>query len=121
MIKSGYNFIAIQILLNLQKENLRQYAGCPSPCLQFAVKQKLLKFDIMQVQVDIGFDQLVQLAKRLPTTQWAKLKQEVEAQAPADKEREDFRKLLLNGPTFSKKQLDAVAETRKRIDEWRTK
>ncbi len=65
----------------------------------------------MQVKIDIGFDQLVQLAKRLPTTQWAKLKQEVEAHSPNNNEREEFRKLLLNGPTFSKKQLDTVAET----------
>lgn len=75
----------------------------------------------MKVQVDIEFDQLVQLAKRLPATQWTKLKQEVETKNPVDKEREDFRKLLLGGPTFSKKQLDTVAETRKKIDEWRTK
>ncbi len=75
----------------------------------------------MQRQVDIDFDQLVQLAKRLPAPQWTKLKQEVEAQAPADGDREDFRKLLLDGPTFSKKQLDAVEETRRKIDEWRAK
>jgi len=75
----------------------------------------------MQAQVDIGFDQLVQLAKRLPATEWTKLKQAVEKeQSPKDKEREEFKKLLLNGPTFSKKQLDAVAETRKRINQWRT-
>lgn len=75
----------------------------------------------MQVQVDIGFDQLVQLAKRLPAKQWTKLKQEVEEQAPKDKEREDYKKLLLSGPTFSKKQLDAIAKTRKEINQWRTK
>jgi len=75
----------------------------------------------MQVEIDIKFDQLVQLAKRLPSTQWTKLKQEVEAKEPMDKERKDFRKLLLDGPTFSKKQLDAVTETRKKIDQWRTK
>jgi predicted NACHT family NTPase len=75
----------------------------------------------MQVQVDIQFDQLVQLAKRLPPKQWTKLKQEVEAKEPVEKEREEFRKILLGGPTFSKKQLDAVADTRKKIDEWRTK
>lgn len=74
----------------------------------------------MQVEIDIQFDQLVQLAKRLPSRQWTKLKQEVEAKEPV-KEREGFRELLLSGPTFSKKQLDAVAETRKKIDEWRTK
>ncbi len=69
----------------------------------------------MQAQVEIEFDQLVQLAKRLPAKQWTKLKQEVEEQTPKDNEREDFKKLLLNGPTFSKKQLDAVADTRKAI------
>jgi hypothetical protein len=74
----------------------------------------------MQAQIDIEFDQLVQLARQLPATQWAKLKQEVEVQAPVDKEREDFRKILMNGPTFSKKQLDNIVETRKKIDEWRT-
>lgn len=75
----------------------------------------------MQVQVDLEFDQLVQLAKQTSATQWINLKQEVETKNPVDKEREDFRKLLLSGPTFSKKQLNAVAETRKKIDEWRTK
>ena len=76
----------------------------------------------MQVQVDIGFDQLVQIAKRLPATQWTKLKKEVETAAqPSDKEREEFRRLLLSGPTFSKKQLENIAEIRKKINEWRTK
>lgn len=75
----------------------------------------------MQIQVDIGFDQLVQLAKRLPVKQWTKLKQEVEEQTPKDQEREDFKNLLLNGPTFSQEQLDAIANTRKVINQWRTK
>lgn len=75
----------------------------------------------MRIQVDIGFDQLVQLAKQLPQTQWKKLKQEVETQAPKDIERENFKKLLLNGPTFSQKQLDTIAETRNKINQWRTK
>ncbi len=74
----------------------------------------------MQAQVEIGFDQLVQLVKKLPQTQWTKLKQEVETQIPIDKDREDFRKFLLNGPTFSEKQLETIAKTRKKIDEWRT-
>ncbi len=75
----------------------------------------------MQVKIDIEFEQLVQLAKKLPARQWTKLKQEVEAIAPVDKEREAFRELLMNGPTFTKKQLDTVAATRKKIDEWRKK
>ncbi len=75
----------------------------------------------MQVQLDIDFNQLVQLAKRLPSSQWTQLKKEVEAQELMNKEREEFRKLLLNGPTFSQEQLDTIAETRKQIDEWQTK
>lgn len=74
----------------------------------------------MQAQVEIGFDQLVQLVKKLPQKQWAKLKKEIETTIPANKEREDFRNFLLNGPTFSKSQLDQIAETRKQIDEWKT-
>ncbi len=75
----------------------------------------------MQAQVDIGFDQLVQIAKKLPAQQWRKLKAEVEAQPNVDTEREEFKKLLLNGPTFSKKQLNTIAETRKAINQWRTR
>ena len=75
----------------------------------------------MQAQVDIGFDQLVQIAKKLPAKQWTKLKAEVEAETNEDTEREGFKKLLLNGPTFSKKQLNTIAETRKEINQWRTK
>ena len=76
----------------------------------------------MKTQVDIGFDQLVQLAKQLPAQQWTKLKQEVEEQqSPKNKERDEFRKLLLNGTTFSKKKLDTVAKTRKAISKWRAK
>ena len=75
----------------------------------------------MQAQIDIGFDQLVQIAKKLPTQQWMKLKAAVEAQSNMDTEREEFKKLLLSGPTFSKKQLNTIADTRKAINQWRTK
>lgn len=75
----------------------------------------------MQVQVDIEFEELVQIAKKLPIRQWDKLKEEVEAKSVTDIEREDFKKLLLSGPTFSKKQLKSIDETRKAINQWRTK
>jgi hypothetical protein len=76
----------------------------------------------MQVQVDIEFDQLVQIAKKLPATQWTKLKAEVElTEATADKTRNELKELLLRGPVFSEKQLETIAETRKAINRWRTK
>lgn len=75
----------------------------------------------MQVQVDIKFDQLVQIAKKLPSKQWVQLKKEVEIETSIDKTTRDFKTLLLNGPTFSKEQIDAIKETRKAVNRWRTK
>ncbi len=76
----------------------------------------------MQVQIDIKFDQLVQLAKRLPKKQWAKLKQEVDAQVPVyeNNKREEFKKMLLNGPAATKEQLETIDENRNAINQWRT-
>jgi len=75
----------------------------------------------MQAQVDIGFDQLVQIVKKLPAQQWTKLKAAVEAISNMEIEREKFKKLLLNGPTFSPQQLNSIEETRKSINQWQTK
>lgn len=50
----------------------------------------------MQIQVDIGFDQLVKIAKRLSENQWTKLKEEVT-------------------------QPDDIEKTRKAINQWRKK
>ena len=75
----------------------------------------------MRVQVDIGFEQLVQLAKQLSPTQWRKLKTEVEKQQQSEKTFSDMEAFLLSAPTFTKKQLDEVARTRKAISKWRTK
>ena len=75
----------------------------------------------MQVQVDIAFEQLVRIVKTLPDTQWARLKKAVEEnQSAPTQEIEDLKALLLSAPTFSQEQLDAVAEARKAINEWRT-
>jgi hypothetical protein len=75
----------------------------------------------MQVQVEIEFDQLVQIAKKLPANQWTRLKAEVEAKPTIEKKRQELREFLLSGPTFSKKQLETIAETRNAINKWRTK
>jgi hypothetical protein len=74
----------------------------------------------MQVQVDIGFEQLVKIAKKLPKTQWQKLKGEVENEQQLKSNTDDLETFLLNGPTFSKEQLDVIEENRKAINKWRT-
>ncbi len=77
----------------------------------------------MQVQVDIGFDQLVDIAKSLSPKQWDKLKHEIEKKKSEENPSEfhDMETLLLSAPTFTKKQLDTIAKTRKAITKWRTK
>lgn len=75
----------------------------------------------MQVQLDIEFEQLVQLAKNLSARQWTKLKQEVDSENSIVRETSELEKFLLSAPTFSKKQLEEIAKTRKAINQWRTK
>jgi hypothetical protein len=74
----------------------------------------------MQKRVDIGFEQLVRLVKQLPSTQWARLKEEVDKKnRPADKI-SDLEAFLLTAPVFTKEQLDEIANTRNTITKWRT-
>jgi hypothetical protein len=74
----------------------------------------------MQVQVDIGFEQLVTIAKKLPKTQWQKLKSAVESDTQISTG-DDLEAFLLNGPTFSENQLKVIDDNRKAINKWRTK
>lgn len=74
----------------------------------------------MQVQVDIGFDQLLEIVKALPPGQLKQLKAEIEKEVRNDKA-VDLEALLLNGPIATKKQLDTIAKNRKAINQWRTK
>ena len=75
----------------------------------------------MEALVDIKFDELLKIVKNLPENKLSLLKAEIEKEAKQDNNRDDFKTLLLNGPTFSKKQLDDIAKTRKAINQWRIK
>lgn len=74
----------------------------------------------MQVQVDIGFEQLLKIVKALPKGKLRQLKAEIEKEVSGDKP-VDLEALLLNGPTATKKQLDTIAKNRKAINQWRTR
>ncbi len=80
----------------------------------------LYKFVYMQVQVDIGFDQLLKIVKTLPSGQLKQLKAEIEKETTINKS-VDLETLLLSGPTATVKQLDTIAKNRKAINQWRTK
>ena len=80
---------------------------------------KLHKFVIMQVQVNIEFDQLLKIVKGLPPGKLRQLKEEMEKKT-TDIESGDLEQLLLNGPTATKKQIATIMKNRKAIDQWRT-
>lgn len=75
----------------------------------------------MQIQLDIGFDQLVSLAKNLSPKQWNRLKKEVEKKEAIGEKQEDMETFLLSAPTLNDEQLDAIHEARKSINQWRKK
>lgn len=73
----------------------------------------------MQIQVDIGFEELLKLVKALPSGQLKRLKAEIEQTISPDKF-EGLESLLLNGPVASKKQLEIIEDNRKAINQWRS-
>jgi hypothetical protein len=75
----------------------------------------------MELQLDIDFKQLVQIAKQLPKQKWDKLKSEVEQQKQnTASTNSDLENFLLGAPTFSQDQLDKIANARTEINQWRT-
>jgi hypothetical protein len=76
----------------------------------------------MEVTLEIPFEQLVKIVKELAPDQKAELKKElVEKEETNPGKRNSLTELLLNGPVFTKKQIQTIKETRKSINEWRTK
>lgn len=75
----------------------------------------------MEVQVDIAFDQLLKIVRKLPAVQLKQLKAEIENGDKSDNSKIDLEQLLLNGPTATKKQLEILEMNRKSINQWRTK
>ena len=75
----------------------------------------------MQVQVDIGFDQLLKIVKELPVAKLRQLQAEIEKGVNKEKSNTDLESLLLKGPTATKKELETIENNRKDINQWRTK
>ncbi len=74
----------------------------------------------MELKLDIPFQQLLDLVKNLPVREKGILKEELDKNSKPEIDREEFRKLLLQAPTFSNKQLKAIKQARKQINKWRT-
>jgi hypothetical protein len=72
----------------------------------------------MQLTVNIAFEQLLEMVKTLPSKEKAKLLAELQQEHQPEKNN-DLHSFLLNGPVFTRQQLNTIAETRKAINEWR--
>jgi hypothetical protein len=62
----------------------------------------------MRVEVELTFEQLIMIVKKLPKPQWQKLKTEVDGSNILESGSDDLETFLLNGPTFTNKQLKAI-------------
>ena len=75
----------------------------------------------MEVSVPIPFQQLVDIVRQLPPSQKAKLQKVLEEDtAPAPKASR-LTELLLTGTLFTDKQIEAIEDNRKSINQWRKK
>ena len=75
----------------------------------------------MEVKVHIPFDELVAIVRQLSPTQKAKLQKELAQEVKPDTKKSRLTELLLNGPVFTDEQIQTIEETRKSINQWRTK
>ncbi|TAM97304.1 MAG: hypothetical protein EPN39_11635 [Chitinophagaceae bacterium] len=74
----------------------------------------------MEVQVNIGFEQLVKIVKMLPKRRLNQLLAEIEREKATEKSASHLEELLLKGPVATKKQLETIANNRNSINQWRT-
>jgi hypothetical protein len=77
----------------------------------------------MELKVDIGFDQLLQAIKQLPADKVDQLKAELAKKSSGKNPQGgfNFQQFLLNGPVMDDDQYKDFKETRKRLNQWRTK
>ena len=75
----------------------------------------------MEIKVQIPFQQLLAIVKKLSRAQKSRLREELDAEEQPVKSDDDFIDYLLNGPVYSEKEIEVIEENRKSIAAWRTK
>lgn len=67
------------------------------------------------MKLEVPFQQLLTLVKRLTPAQKARLRQELTDEPPFHKGIDEFIEYLLNGPVYSEKEIEMIKENRKSI------
>ena len=83
-----------------------------------------VKSIIMELRLEIGYSQLLELIKQLPAGQIAKLKSELTdkvIEESVQKQATDFSYFLLQGPVMSKENYQIFVDNRKSFQSWRGK
>ncbi|HWK57126.1 MAG TPA: hypothetical protein VNQ80_07305 [Parapedobacter sp.] len=74
----------------------------------------------MELNVKLGFNELLSAIRSLPDSQLALLKKELDKPVTlAVQPNKALKELLLSGPVFEKEQLASIAEARKSINQRR--
>lgn len=74
----------------------------------------------MEVQVNIGFKQLLKIVKTLPKKQLNQLLDEIEKEKASNEPSSKLEEILLKGPVATKKQLETITDNRNSINLWKT-
>ena len=75
----------------------------------------------MEVKVQIPFNELMSIVRQLSTTQKEMLQKELNQKEEPIVKKSRLTELLLNGPVFTEEQIETIEQTRKSINQWRTK
>jgi hypothetical protein len=75
----------------------------------------------MQVQVEIGFEQLLKIIQTLPSGKLLQLKAEIDNRVAASKDNSNLENLLINGPVATEEELAVIEENRHKFVQWREK
>ena len=76
---------------------------------------------MMEMKVQIPFQQLLSAVKTLTSSQKAKLRHELEKEGTKSVDKASYITMLLSGPVFTEKEIQTIDENRKSIAKWRTK
>ncbi len=76
---------------------------------------------MMEMNLEIPFQQLLSAVNTLTPAQKARLKQELTEEESAKEAKSAFVEMLLKGPVFTDEQIETIEENRKSITQWRTK
>lgn len=72
----------------------------------------------MQAQTEMTFDQLVDAIRKLPPTEWKRLKTLIDSAKRQTRSREELLALLLNGPVATEEEIKVIENNGKAINQW---